>query len=324
MQWNAAIERALGANQILRATYVGSDGRRLLRQDVIVPPLLLSLGQGAGVLVTRNAGYSHYNALQVQFQRRLSHGFQALVSYNLSKSSDLGSSDEEGLTAASMSGIVLPPLRPSDFDTRQSIAGAISYEPPAPSWGRTSKAILKGWAVDALVRATTPPPIDVIIRGISPEFGFYTTQADIVPGQPSWISDPTQPSGRALNPAAFALPPLGQVGDFPRNGLRSPYSIDQTDLALRRRFNLTERVKLDVRAEYFNAFNHPMFGIPGSDCAPDPYWGFEGGTVRPTFGKVCPGTSTTNIDGGGVPSGQSALYAVGGPRSAQFTVKVIF
>jgi hypothetical protein len=116
---------------------------------------------------------------------------------------------------------------------------------------------------------------------------------------------------------------VGQRGDFPRNGLRSPYSIDQTDLALRRRFNLTERVKLDVRAEYFNVFNHPMFGIPGSQCNPDAFWGSQGRT-NPAFGKICPGTSTTNIDGGGTPNGQSALYAVGGPRSAQFTLKVIF
>jgi hypothetical protein len=59
--------------------------------------------------------------------------------------------------------------------------------------------------------------------------GFFPSQAQVVPGQPFWIADPTQPSGRALNPAAFTSPAAGQVGDFPRNGLRSPYSIDQTD-----------------------------------------------------------------------------------------------
>jgi hypothetical protein len=120
-------------------------------------------------------------------------------------------------------------------------------------------------------------------------------------------------------------PSLGQPGDFPRNGLRSPYSIDQTDLAVRRRFNLTESVKLDVRAEYFNVFNHPMFGIPGSQCNPDTFWGTPSSGVLPTFGKICPGTSTTNIDSGsGQPNAQSALYAVGGPRSAQFTLKILF
>jgi hypothetical protein len=104
--------------------------------------------------------------------------------------------------------------------------------------------------------------------------------------------------------------------------LRSPYAINQTDVALRRRFNLSERVKLDVRAEYFNVFNHPMFGLPGSQCAPDDQWSYGGGSMNPDFGKVC---STANLDaGGGGGSGQSALYAPGGPRSAQFTLKMIF
>ena len=264
LQWNVAIERELGARQTLTATYVGSDGRQLLRQDVIVPPLLVSLGSGASVDAIRNAGNSRYNALQVQFQRRMSRGLQALVSYTYAKSSDQGSSDLSGLNAASVSDVVLPPLSPSDFDIRNSLAAAVSYELSTPPWGRAGKAILGGWAVDGIVRVSSAPPINVTARSISPVFGNYLTQAEIVPGQPYWIADPTQPDGKALNSAAFAPPPVGQTGNFPRNGLRSPYSIDQTDLALRRQFDLTDRFKLDVRAEYFNVFNHPMFGIAGS------------------------------------------------------------
>jgi hypothetical protein len=323
LQWNVAIERELGARQTLTATYVGSDGRQLLRQDVIVPPLLVSLGSGASVDAIRNAGNSRYNALQVQFQRRMSYGLQALVSYTYAKSSDQGSSDLSGLNAASVSDVVLPPLSPSDFDIRNSLAAAVSYELSTPPWGRAGKAILGGWAVDGIVRVSSAPPINVTARSISPVFGNYLTQAEIVPGQPYWIADPTQPDGKALNSAAFAPPPVGQTGNFPRNGLRSPYSIDQTDLALRRQFSLSERVKLDVRAEYFNVFNHPMFGIAGSQCNPATYWGFQGGPPSSSFGKVCPGT-TTNLDGGGFPNGQNALYAVGGPRSAQFTIKLLF
>ena len=81
----------------------------------------------------------------------MSHGLQALVSYNLAKSSDLGSADNHGLLVNSVSDIVLPPLTPSDYDIRQSIAGAVSYEVPAPSWGGAAHAILKGWAVDGFV-----------------------------------------------------------------------------------------------------------------------------------------------------------------------------
>jgi hypothetical protein len=323
MQWNAAIERDLGAKQTLMATYLGSDGRQLQRQDIF-HPMFRSDGNSPTVLATRNAGYSHYNAMQIQFQRRMSHGLQALMSYSLAKSSDVGSSDADGLAAANVNDIELPPLTPSDLDIRHSLAGAVSYEVPTPPWGRAGKAILRGWAVDGLVRVTSAPPINVTVRGVSPVFGRYIAQADVVPGQPHWIADSTQPSGKALNPAAFASPPIGQSGNFPRNGLRSPYSLNQTDLALRRQFNLTERVKLDLRAEYFNVFNHPMFGSPGSQCNPDSLWGSPGGTARSAFGEVCPGRSTTNVDGSGLFGGQNALYAVGGPRSAQFTAKLHF
>jgi len=171
--------------------------------------------------------------------------------------------------------------------------------------------------VDGLVRASSPPPLNVTVSNQTGSVGFYLTLANVVPGQPYWIPDPTQPAGRALNPTAFSLPPAGVQGDYPRNSLRSPYGIDQTDLALRRRFNLTERVKLDVRAEYFNVFNHPMFGAPGGT---EPYSGLEGFV---TFGKVA---ATTNeaLGGGGTVGGQSVLYGLGGPRSAQFTLKVQF
>jgi hypothetical protein len=323
LQWNASVQRELGTIQTLTASYVGSNGRDLLREDVIYPLELVSLGD-ASVRGVRNAGFSHYDALQVQFQRRMLRGLQALVSYSLAKSSDQGSSVSSGLAAPSVSEVVLLPLTPSDFDIRNSFATAFSYQVPTPAWGRAGEAILGGWAVDGIVRASSAPPINVTVRGVSPVLGLYTTQAEIVSGQPYWIPDPTQPSGTALNSAAFTTPPTGQTGDFPRNGLRSPYSIDQTDLALRRQFSLTERVKLDMRVEYFNAFNHPMFGIAGSNCNPRSFWGSQGGPPSSGFGKVCPGASTTNIDGGGFPNGQNALYAVGGPRSGQFTLKLHF
>jgi hypothetical protein len=312
LQWNAAIERELGAKQRLTATYLGADGRRLLREDTVFPPFLL----GNQVPAIWNGDYSHYEALQVQFQRRMSHGLQALVSYTFAKTSDLGSNDGTGMDAPSVSQVVLPPLSPSDFDIRHSVAGAVSYEVPAPAWGRVGKAILKGWALDGLVRASSAPPINVTVGNQLATIGYHDVQASVVPGQPFWIADPTQPSGRALNPDAFSNPPAGELGDFPRNSLRSPYSIDQTDLALRRRFILTERLKLDVRAEYFNVFNHPMFGVPGFN-QPNTEFGTLG------FGKI--DTTTNNAQGGGgAGGGQNPLYAVGGPRSAQFTLKLLF
>jgi hypothetical protein len=313
IQWNGAIERELGTNQRLTATYVGADASRLLREDRIAPQ---GFGNGPSYPVVSNGGYAHYDAVQVQFQRRMSHGLQALVSYNFSKATDTGSNDGTGFVVRSVSQIVVPPLAPSDYDLRHSIAGAVSYEVPTPTWGRAGNAILKGWAVDGLVRASSAPPLTVVVGNQNSVVGYHQVLANVVPGQPFWIPDPTQPAGRALNPAAFSTPADGVQGNYPRNSLRSPYSIDQTDIAVRRRFNLTERVKLDVRAEYFNVFNHPMFGAPGGN-QPNTGFGISG------FGKV---DTTTNeaLGGGGAGGGQSFLYALGGPRSAQFTLKLLF
>ena len=93
---------------------------------------------------------------------------------------------------------------------------------------------------------------------------------------------------------------------------------------MRRRFNLTDRVNLDIRAEYFNILNHPMFGAPGSENAPYTYWGY-GPTATAGFGQVTPGYTTNLALGpGGSQGGQNPLYAVGGPRSGQLTIKITF
>jgi hypothetical protein len=337
LQWNAAWEHALGANQSLSVTYVGADGQRLLRPDVVVPPGSGLAGGFAAVSATRNAAQSRYNALQVQFHRRMSRGVQALASYTLAKSRDTVSDDQGGnfdnaelnaSTVSSLSQLQLPPFAPSDFDIRHVFSAAVSYEIPAPSWGKVGHALLKDWAVDSIVRASSTPPLNVRIEGSSPVLGLYATQPDLVPGQPIWIPAPGQPARKVLNPDAFTLPPAGELGDFPRNSIRSPFGIIQTDIALRRRFHLTERIVLEARAEYFNLFNHPMFGGPN---APDTFWGLCAttpctGQQNGLFGKVLPESGTLNqgLGGGGLEGGQSAIYAFGGPRSGQLSLKLYF
>ena len=236
----------------------------------------------------------------------MSHGLQALVSYNLAKSSDLGSDDLSGLSSGECKpGGAAPAdplrLRHTEFHRRRRLVRGAGAR-MGPRRQRNPERLGNRWPGTRKFGAADQYHRIVV----SPVFGRYRTQAEIVPGQPFWIPDSTQPAGRALNPAAFTSPPAGQMGDFPRNGLRSPYSIDQTDLAVRRRFNLTDRLKLSVRAEYFNVFNHPMFGAPG---ASEP-----GNLFDPSFGKIGPG-STTNLElgSGAALGGQSPLYALGGP-----------
>jgi hypothetical protein len=70
-------------------------------------------------------------------------------------------------------------------------------------------------------------------------------------------------SGFILNPAAFSVPLAGTYGNMQRYSL-SGLGFNQLDLTLSKRFLLTERSNLELRAEFYNILNHPNFGNPGS------------------------------------------------------------
>jgi hypothetical protein len=285
-EWNAAIQRGLGANQSISATYVGAHGDNLLRGDRIISPV------GYEILTTRNADWSNYNALQLQFQRRMARGLQALASYTFAKSTDTNSDDTEGdASETTLSAInVAADLGPSDFDVRHSFSAAVSWQIPSPHWERLSDALLRNWQADSIVR----------ISSAAPYRAFIGERPNVVPGVPFYLPAPGEPGGRTLNPAAFTPAPPHQEGDLPRNFFRG-FPIDQTDLSLRRQFHLTERTSLFLGAEYFNLFNHPMFAV-------DEFTGFG------------PPTETLNEELGLL----NPLYQIGGPRSGQLTIKVLF
>jgi hypothetical protein len=126
----------------------------------------------------------------------------------------------------------------------------------------------------------------------------------LVAGQSVYIEDPSVPGGRRFNRAAFVAPAAGQQGNFPRNALRG-FPASQVDLALKREVKLGEGVRLQLRGELFNLFNHPNFGLVNTDI---------------TSGLFGQPTSMLNRSLGGL----NALYQLGGPRSAELAVKISF
>jgi hypothetical protein len=114
--------------------------------------------------------------------------------------------------------------------------------------------------------------------------------------------------GRRFNRAAFAIPPAGRQGTLGRNVLRG-FSVFQVNFSLRRQFNLTERVKLQLRAEAFNLFNNPNFGDPINSLS------------NALFGQS---TLMLGLGSGGAAGGFTPLYQIGGPRSVQLALKLNF
>ena len=124
-QWNAAVEQSLGTNQSVSLTYVDSAGRHLLRQEDFAN--LNSIF--ASLFLTTNSAKSDYNAMQAQYQRRLSHGLESLVAYTFAHSIDNASSPNTGAFPEPQ----YNPQRdrgPSNFDVRHVFAGSVSYSIP--------------------------------------------------------------------------------------------------------------------------------------------------------------------------------------------------
>jgi hypothetical protein len=304
LQWNVTVEQPLGAHQTLSASYSAAAGRRLLRQGVLGP-----VQNFREVRVVTNTAASDYRALMVQYQHRLARGLQALASYTWARSVDNASGDSDVNGAAGDP--LLPPARTaSDFDVRHSAAAALSYDVrPLEKWG-VLRLLLGDLSADAIFRARTATPVSVFFgRTLLSGDSFGLVYPDVVAGRPFYVDDFTVAGGRRINREAFAEP--GSTGlPLARNALRG-FGMWQADVGLRRRFALTERVALQLRAEVFNVFNHPSFGNPVGDLGS----GLFGQSIQTLAGS---------LGSGGVNGGLSPAYQVGGTRAMQLALKLQF
>jgi len=328
LEWNVAVQQDLGNQQTLSVTYLGAAGSNLLQTELVYSPN----PNLAEAVLTGNAGTSDYNALQVQFQRRLSHGLQALASYTWAHSIDTGSSG----SLASPSNFGVDPNQnrgPSNFDIRDAFSAGVTYDIPVPKLNELTHTVLSGWSLQSIIQAQSALPVDV-------DDGLFSTlvnratdiRPDLVPGIPLYLYGSQYPGGRIFNNTPnqggpgcvgpFCPPPTDsngdplRQGDLGRNALRS-FDLMQWDFAVHRDFPIHESLKLQFRAEMFNVLNHPNFGPPIGDIS-----GSSGpfGYSTQLLGQYLSGGS----NGYGFPGGLNPLYQIGGPRSIQLALKLLF
>jgi len=311
-EWNAAIEHSMGKADVVTLTYLGAAGRKLMRKDIFIAPSPIFTGEFD---LLSNGGTSSYNALQVQYRHRLSHGLQTLVSYTWAHSIDDVSSDVNFQNAPLGASPASAERGPSDYDIRHTFSGAVSYDIPGPRNGFL-KRVFGSWSTDSIIYARSAPPVNVVTgkNPFGPASGALAGAAsvqrpNVVPGVPFYLPAPDGPCGRIITAAAFTIPASGQ-GDLGRNALRGCDAI-QLDTTLRRQFHLTERLALQTRADFFNIFNHPNFGSPINFLS------------SPQFGQPTQ-MLASSLGSGGQSGGLSPLYQIGGPRSIQLALKLQF
>jgi hypothetical protein len=308
------VEQSLGKQQTVTLSYVASVARNLLTTQVenvpprdpltgaVLPPPNSNFG---AIIYTNNGATSDYHSLQAQYQRRLTRGLQALVNYTWSHAIDEVSDERQTGTLERGN---------AAFDVRHNFTAAVTYDIPKLSAGPILTSLLRGWSVDSTIYAQSGVPLNLVAgRMFRGDGRLVIVRPDVVPGVPFWIDDPNAPGGQKINVAAFAAPPripgsffLSRQGTLGRNVVREPGRF-QVNMAVRRQFNLTERINLQLKAEAFNLFNHPIFSSYSTFFT----------TGSSTFGKP---TRTLNRS----LSGLSSLYQMGGPRSMQFSVRLGF
>ncbi len=285
--WNAAFQRQLPMNFTLDIAYVANHTVRA----PVTYNLNASFRFGSGsagkpyfVRDNRNtdinyryAGYSNnYNSLQVKFDRRFSGGFLMTNAYTWGKA--MGFSSEDG----GLWNYIQPERSYArlDFDRTHNFTESFVWELPfgkGKPWLQNGAArwIAGGWQLNGILSFMTGRPLT-----------FGTNASANTPGStftPDLIGDVTfthlvaGTSGTAtwfdttgcvpVTSSCFLQnPPLGTTGRFGtagRNNFNGP-GLGNFDLSLFRRFEITERVKLEFRAESTNVTNSPAFGNPNT------------------------------------------------------------
>ena len=141
-------------------------------------------------------------------------------------------------------------------------------------------ALVSGWQIAGISTIGSGEPYSVTFT--STVLGWPSSRADIV-GDPKVSSPSTQ---GWFNPAAFAVPAPFLYGNSARNMLFGP-SFFGWDAAVFKNTQLTERLRLEFRAEFFNVLNHPNFGIPASNIS-----------VPATVGRISTATDPRDIQFG--------------------------
>jgi hypothetical protein len=244
------------------------------------------------------AGNANYNALQMDIRRRLATGLQFRANYTWSKSIDessglIGNIHANDTQTPSDPYNLKQDYAPSAMDIRHQVSGNLSYELPfgkGKQWmsgvhGATDK-LVSGWEVNSIVTHLSGFDLTPFI-GANQSGNGDTNAPDrpnLVPGFTADTAVTGNPNAW-FNPAAFALQPSGTFGNLGRGRLRGP-GLANWDLSISKNTAISERVRLQFRAEAFNIANHTNFGAPILSL-------FANGQFSPTAGKIQNTTTTS-------------------------------
>jgi hypothetical protein len=330
--WNVAVQQALPGAISLQLAYVANHGVNISGNQNINQPSAYGGGSlsdpeyncaGCPSTLHRTAatnvlflGYSsNYQSLQAQLTKRFSKGLGLTSAFTWGKALGYLTGDDGGLTFFINTRRNYAPL---DFDRTLNYEQSFTYELPAGRGKRYMSSgigaiALGGWKVSGTVSAVTGVPFTVQANGGTLNTPGTAQTANLtgnyvvthkVGASTHWF-DPTaftQPTGCAGQQYPNCTPGLGNTG---RNQFRGPGYV-QDNLSLFKSFPIFREAAFETRIEAFQLSNTPQFNNPNAG---------SGSIISASnFGQV---TST-------LASGQGSVNGIGGGRSLQASVKILF
>jgi hypothetical protein len=223
--------------------------------------------------------HSKYNSFQATLEKSLSHGLSLRAAYTYAHALDNGSSLEVGNVIPSNFNLT---YGNSAFDARHRLAAEYLYQ--IPDWGfhHLPSRITKGWTLAGVTSLQTGFPIALSDSGFHSlqcnanvsNFGCWD-RPDLV-GSIKIFSNPrnVQTLNNAagvphsgnyyFDPSALKIEALGTIGNAGRNLFHGP-GINNTDFSFYKDTTITEKTKLQLRVDLFNAFNHAQFNNPSGN-----------------------------------------------------------
>jgi hypothetical protein len=347
MQYSLNIQRELTKGTVLTVGYIGSRGVHMLTQVEQNP---LRLGANGRTVDTSgaNGGFnsasnavvtfgrlnpnlgtfpdfvptttSRYHSLQVNLTRRFANNFATQVSYTWGKCRDNGSflgSFNNNVNAAWGNPYNQDyDLSVCNYDITHQLRLNGSWDLPF-----NGNLLVRGWRLSGIVAATTGLPYTVLqgVDSLGWTLGVVNPRPNLV--DPS-LGGSTGNPDLYFNPRAFAMAPVGTFGNSGRLSLRGP-NFNNTDISITKDTKIKENLNLQFRAEFFNLFNHPNYGLPiPTNGTATLYTGF---TTAPTAN----GLPTIAIPNSAArlavnPNAGKILYMASNPRQIQFALKLTF
>ena len=250
-------------------------------QQVPRSQLLLPFPQFSGVdSVAPPVANSIFHAFQARVEKRFSRGLQFLVTYTFGKSIDDASVTHDGLTWLGGSTNLQDPNNyalqrsVSEFDMPHILGMSYVWELPlgrgkaiGKNWNPVIDVVLGGWKTNGIWRFSSGQPIELLLSG-GLNLPTYGDQ------RPDLIGTLTRNTGADwmkhyfANPEVVVAPADYAIGTAPRalGNIRTP-GVNTANMSLLKEFYLSkvrEGMRLEFRAEFFNAFNHPIFRGPNT------------------------------------------------------------